>query len=414
MITDASKDTCKEQPEIAVSGSISKLLWVNSSIIEAQVRSDPAAHLSFFPEYFEHGHLLRAFLQSDEMCSSPVDHPHRKMVSIGPQYQAYVPEWNKQGSNPSDNLQTEFELLIETDEEKMMGTCVISMPDIEASQNLCFEDCGSKTKCSCLDKGSVCCVKQHVIEAREKLRENLGQELFEQLGFHEMGEEVSKQWTDDEELTFLEVVLSNRASLGMNFWDHLLVAFPSRKRKDLVSYYFNVFMLRKRGEQNRFDPLNIDSDDDEWQKTETRMSEDDGSVVESPNEDAPTYFQGDILEEWVGDIEDGNEEDACKDGTDVDCRLGTDEVDGGDVDDGSGAYVKISPGDCGGGVDINLSGKIPSNGREDYDIQDDSCTSFEYQRDRVELCGPLDEGVQFCGPLHDGIRATDTSDYSVE
>lgn len=32
---------------------------------------------------------------------------------------------------------------------------------------------------------------------------------------------------------------------------------------EIVSYYFNVFMLRRRTEQNRLDPMNADSDDDE-------------------------------------------------------------------------------------------------------------------------------------------------------
>lgn len=59
--------------------------------------------------------------------------------------------------------------------------------------------------------------------------------------------------------------------------------------RDLVSYYFNVFILRKRAKQNRFDPLNIDSDNDEWQEidddvvaTAAEMTDDEDSVVESP------------------------------------------------------------------------------------------------------------------------------------
>lgn len=427
MFTGVSKETYKERSDVAVSGSISQFLWVNSCISEAEDGSEPAAHLSFFPGYFEHGHHLRALLQSDEMYSSPVDYPPQKPVSIGPQHQAYVPEWDQQSSNSSDHLvksdlQTDLlpvsdlGLMNDMDELRLMGTCVISMPDLEASQNHCFEDDGSKNDCSCLDRGSVCCVKQHIMKAREKLREDIGQELFEELGFYEMGEDIAKQWTEDEEHTFLEVVLSNPASLGKNFWDHLSVAFPSRTHKDLVSYYFNIFMLRKRGEQNRFDPLNIDSDNDEWQKSELQRPEDDeDSVVESPiKEVASACYQEDHLEECHEDTEETDELDACKDGSHVVCRVGMDEEDGGDVDDGSGACMKNSPGDCGGDNETKLLGKIPSDNREDYDIQDDSCTSYEYQRDRVDLCGPLDEGIQFCGSLHEGIQATAVRDCSVE
>ncbi|XP_048327504.2 uncharacterized protein LOC107415952 isoform X1 [Ziziphus jujuba] len=417
LVTDVSKETYKEQPDVAVSGSISQFLLVNSCIAEDEVGSEPVAHLSFFPGYFEHGHHLKALLQSDEMYSSPVDYPPRKPVSIGPEHQACVPEWDQSGSNSSDpsvksDLQTNFLPVLDLgfmndrDEVRMMGTCVIPMPGLEASPNHCFENGGSKNDCSCLDKGSVCCVKQHITEAREKLRENIGQELFEELGFCEMGEDIAKQWTEDEEHTFLEVVLSNPASLGKNFWDHLPVVLPSRTHKELVSYYFNVFMLRKRGEQNRFDPLNIDSDNDEWQKNELQMPEDDeDSVVESPiNEVAPAYYQEDHLEECHGDTEERDELDACKEGAHVVCRVGTDEEDGGDVDDVSGACMKNSPGDCGGDCETKLLCKIPSDNTEDYDIQDDSCTSYEYQRDRVDLCGPLDEGIQ----------ATDVRNCSVE
>ena len=41
--------------------------------------------------------------------------------------------------------------------------------------------------------------------------------------------------------------------------------FPAQSKNELVSYCFNVFMLRKRAEQNWLDPLNADSDDDKWQ-----------------------------------------------------------------------------------------------------------------------------------------------------
>ncbi|KAA8541009.1 hypothetical protein F0562_024853 [Nyssa sinensis] len=103
-----------------------------------------------------------------------------------------------------------------------------------------------------------------------------------------MGEVVVENWSAEEEHLFHEVVFSNPASLKKNFWDHLSMAFPFRTIKEIVSYYFNVFMLRKRAEQNRCDPMNIDSDNDEWQWSDDSgddeigtMEEDEDSVIDS-------------------------------------------------------------------------------------------------------------------------------------
>lgn len=389
MATEVSNETYKElETGASASGSMGKLLWVNSSIFEANVRSESDAHLSLFPEFFGPVNQLRALLHSDKICSSPVNYSPHNLVSIGPEHQAYVPEWGHEGSHTSDNLanlgpQHEGSNALGVDEEKLMGTCVISMPDLEASANFCCEDVGARNICMCADSGSVRCVRQHVTEAREKLREDLGQKLFEELGFYEMGEEVAEKWSEEEEHVFHDVVLSNPASLGKNFWHNLLVAFPSRTHKDLVSYYFNVFMLRKRAEQNRFESLKIDSDDDELQKSEFGMGGDNEEPgVESPtNLDACAYNQEDHLYNGQEHIEDADDIDSFDEGAVVVCK-GINDDHGGDIDDGSGSsHAGNSPGDCGGTSDSLLSSKIPDNNREDYDIQDDSCTSYEYEQD---------------------------------
>ncbi|KAF5480220.1 hypothetical protein F2P56_000985 [Juglans regia] len=209
-------------------------------------------------------------------------------------------------------------------------------------------------------------------------RENLGREIFEELGFGEMGEEVAKKWTLEEERAFHEVVLSKPASLDKNFWDHLLAVFPSRTKKDL----------------NRFDPLKVDSDNDEWLKSELEpLEEDEDSVVESPfDQAAAVYYQEDQIY-FLEDIEVGEEVNDCEDGADiVSCRVGSDEEDEGDIDDISGTHVSNSIGDCRGDVDLELCGKISCSNGED-DVQDDSCTSYESQQDRVDTCGPPDARI---------------------
>lgn len=411
LVTEVSNE--RKVLETSVSGSIPKILWVNESIIGADVRSETAAHFSFFPDFFQSGDQLKALYQSEEIYLSLLNGPSRKLVSVGPEHQAFVPEWGvQQLKNSPDNLEepnprlaisyaSNGGLLVDdVNEEMMMGTCVIPMPDPEASANLCNESGEARCDCTCLDEGSVRCVRQHVKEAREKLKENLGQEIFEELGFGEMGEEVAKRWTLEEEQAFHEVVLSNPASSGKNFWDHLLAVFLSRTKKDLVNYYFNVFMLQKRAEQNRFDPLNIDSDNDEWQKSEPGLlEEDEDSVVESPfDQDASAYYQENHVEDCPEEIEVEEEVDAGKHGADIIIhRVGTDEEDEGDIDDISGTRLSNSFDDCRGDNQLEVYGKIPSYNSEDYDIQDDSCTSFESQRDKVDSCGPADDARESSG-----------------
>ncbi|KAJ9173217.1 hypothetical protein P3X46_016378 [Hevea brasiliensis] len=381
--------------ESGASGCFPHFLWINNGILEAD-------NLSFFPEYFDHGHQLRALLQPDEVFSS-FDYPFWKPVSIGPEHQAFVPEW--EGPNASSNqldksnpqvvlAQSSSPSILVHDgyEERLTGVCVIPMPDLEASVTHCCE--GTKTDCSCLDQGSIECVKQHIMEARQKLRENLGEEIFDGLGFYDMGEDVGKKWTEEEEQLFHDVVLSNPASLGKNFWDHLPAVFPGQTKRELVSYYFNVFMLRRRSEQNRFDLLNIDSDNDEWQRSEAGMTEgDEDSAVESlSGKDASAYYQEDHAEDCNEHIEDEDEDEigASKESADDDVRrVATDEEYEGDIDDISEAYVGISNNACGGDGGFELFKGIPSNEGDDFDIENDSCTSYECQRENVESSGPL-------------------------
>lgn len=179
--------------------------------------------------------------------------PSRKPVPIGPNHQAELPECRPFGGRTEEG-----------ESVKWIKNVVVPRPGTDAS-SLVLEPVHCKAGCDCLDEGSINCVKKHVREAREKLKGAVGADTFRELGLYDMGEEVASRWTEEEEHLFQQVVSSNPASLRRNFWDELPLVFPSKSSKELVSYYFNVFMLRKRAEQNRFDPVNIDSDDDEWQ-----------------------------------------------------------------------------------------------------------------------------------------------------
>ncbi|KAL1539458.1 hypothetical protein AAHA92_28076 [Salvia divinorum] len=208
---------------------------------------------SCFPEYIDINIPRHPLNQIEEPYIDLFNSPPRKEVPLGFDHQAEVPLWDPNASNFCDDYR----------EERLIGTCIIAMPDLNDSK---MEGVGvgcGRTDCCCLDTGSMRCVQQHVNEAREKLRETIGYGNFVDLGFCNMGDEVAYQWTPHDEQVFHDIVYTNPESHGRKFWKHLSVAFPTRTKNELVSYYFNVFVLRRRAVQNRSYLLEIDSDDDE-------------------------------------------------------------------------------------------------------------------------------------------------------
>lgn len=97
---------------------------------------------------------------------------------------------------------------------------------------------------------------------------------------------MAEKWSEEDQHLFQEVVFSNPSSAGKNFWDNLSAVYPSRTKKEIVSYYYNVFMLRRRAEQNRCDPLNIDSDDDEWKESDDEFTISEEDVISEEDEDS--------------------------------------------------------------------------------------------------------------------------------
>ncbi|CAN8305286.1 unnamed protein product [Cochlearia groenlandica] len=215
--------------------------------------------------------------------------PPRKQVPIGLDHQADIPECVKDQLGQASDY----------GEEQVLGKCVIPMPEDETK----VEKVGKgREECICFDKGSIRCVQQHIMEKREDLFETIGYERFMNMGLCEMGEEVANKLSEDEEDLFHEIVYSNPVSLDRDFWKHLKSAFPSRTTKEIVSYYFNVFVLRRRAVQNRSKRLDVDSDDDEWQ-------------VEYDNNDNPFYSDEKTGRSLLRDDKEGEEvnveDDSC-------------------------------------------------------------------------------------------------------
>lgn len=290
--------------------------WATSSATE-DLRSEQPIHLSLFPEYFSPERPIyfsperpiRTLTRYEDIYSILLEHSPRKPVSVGANHQADVPPWGfsrasyvpHASGTVSDSNFTAWNR--DEAEKRLMGTCIIPMPEMELT-SIDQKVGKGRTDCSCVDRESMRCVRQHIMEEREKLLKSIGFEKFTELGFADMGEQVAEKWSAEDEHLFHKVVFNNPASLNRNFWNYLSIVFPSRTKKEIVSYYFNVFMLRKRAEQNRNHLLNADSDNDEWQgNDENEISthdEDDDSVTEYPicQDDCNNNCNDNHLEEY--------------------------------------------------------------------------------------------------------------------
>ncbi|XP_055810758.1 AT-rich interactive domain-containing protein 1-like isoform X2 [Solanum dulcamara] len=174
----------------------------------------------------------------------------RKRIPVGPQFQADIPEW--------------IEEIYESD-SKWLGTGIWPLDKRGKKRTLIDRGPigkGRQDICGCKSRGSYDCVKFHLSEKRRKLKIDLGS-AYCQWKFDSMGEEVALSWSREEERKFQDIVKSNPLSEEKSFWNEIFKFFPNKSRESLVSYYFNVFLLRRRGNQNRTNASNVDSDDDE-------------------------------------------------------------------------------------------------------------------------------------------------------
>ncbi|PPD99247.1 hypothetical protein GOBAR_DD03709 [Gossypium barbadense] len=342
------------------------LSLITSISSEEDVDTGPAAISPISPEYFDFDFPRRTLGPVEDAYSLLLDRSPRKQVQLGPNHQANVPSLGRHIKKDKFVQNCASDTNDIGYEEIMMGTCVIPMPDSDLSANDSGKVGAGRTDCSCLDGGSLRCVRQHVMEAWEKLRKSLGHEKFVKLGFYDMGEDVAYKWSEEEEEIFREVVYSNPASLGKNFWKHFSMVFPSRSKRELVSYYFNVFILQRRAVQNRSSILDSDSDDDEWhgsqQVYEVKASEEDedSSAIESlAAQEGLSNHEGPIAKSFDESRFDPVFEQTNKD-----------------------------------------LGQV-----EDFNVQDDSCMSFEFQPNMVDSHSLIDTKAD----LHDSQMKTDLS-----
>lgn len=361
-------------------GCISNSSWPTSSTSEEDFRSETPIHVPYFSEYYNPERPTRTMAHCADIYSLLLDHPPRKPVPIGPNHQADIPAWGSQCIKITSNHVGTSEIMLgsedivaDENEKALMGTCIIPMPDLGSTSYDDYQVGKGRIDCLCEDGGSITCVRQHIAEAREKLRQSIGLERFVELGFLDMGETVADKWSDGDEQLYHKIVYSNPlSSSSNNFWDILSMMFPSRSKMDIVSYYFNVFMLRRRAEQNRCYPINIDSDNDEWQGSEdfgdneTGMSDDDeDSVVESPAYHDDAHY----IQNREDDFHVYEEDETCKNNETADF------VSGRGIMNISEASSRKLLNSSSSNLSSQLQDNTPWDEKGDQETQDDSCTS---------------------------------------
>ncbi|XP_074366727.1 uncharacterized protein LOC141707453 [Apium graveolens] len=179
----------------------------------------------------------------DSLCNQFV----RMAVPVGHQFQADVPEWCEPSSEVSVN--------VDSGNSRWLGTKVWPIERRDVSSEAVGR--GRPNSCSCASPGSTTCVRHHIFEKKCLLQSDIGP-LFHIWDFDEMGEEVSKSWTVKEQESF-ELIAKRKS----NFIQSAVKSFPLKCKKDITSYYFNVFIPRFMSSQTRslLKEVDIDVDD---------------------------------------------------------------------------------------------------------------------------------------------------------
>ncbi|RDX73748.1 AT-rich interactive domain-containing protein 2, partial [Mucuna pruriens] len=202
----------------------------------------------------------------------------KKQVSVGPRFQAEVPEWTG---------------VVSESDSKWAGTQTWPLKHDSEPATETDLGRGRQEKCSCEFPGTVGCVRLHIAENRMKLKLELGSSFYH-WKFDRMGEEASLQWTTEEGKKFKDIMRSNIPSTNKYFWNNPSKYFPGKTRRNLVNYYFNAFLIQLRSYQNRVTPKNVDSDDDE-----VEFGSFDGFEMEAVNHPGDNFQECSENRQWM-------------------------------------------------------------------------------------------------------------------
>ncbi|GAB2274441.1 hypothetical protein Dimus_009211 [Dionaea muscipula] len=189
------------------------------------------------------------------------------VVPVGRRYQAVLPSCKKADNDDDDDDDSSC------CSRRWLGTRTWPLEDVvvpEFSGETGSGRCDSS--CQCADPGSFSCKRLHTVEEQERLRSELGP-AYESWHFDEMGEQVSRSWTREQQNKFEIIVRQNPPSRDKSFVQPAMESF-SKTRDEVVSYFLNVYLPGKfsKGEM-------VDTDDEA--STATRRGGSGGSSSSS-------------------------------------------------------------------------------------------------------------------------------------
>lgn len=167
-------------------------------------------------------------------------------IPIGPRFQADVSEWS---GPPHKTIPTS---------SKWLGTVIWPTETEDAD----IIGKGRPDTCNCASRGSIMCVKRHITQKSTELQKELGP-AFHKWKFDQMGESVAKLWKQPEQQKLTHLMKKVPLSEGQDFIKPALECFPLKSKKDIVSYYLNVYVPRRMSVQTRSGCVMVDTDDDE-------------------------------------------------------------------------------------------------------------------------------------------------------
>lgn len=215
------------------------------------LNSDETNHISLELDNSKKKHLQTP-RRSPRLLNLIGDHLERIIVPVGPFFQADVPEWTGPCNVKDDSESTRW-----------LGTriwpCEVGKTKINAKD----VGKGRPDSCSCISPGSIECIRRHTLEKRLFLQCDLGTAFFS-WKFDEMGEQISKSWTPEQQKKFESLARTKSSSNGKGFLKHASKCFPYKCPKSIMNYYFNVYIPRRISMQTRLSLKQVDdSDEDE-------------------------------------------------------------------------------------------------------------------------------------------------------
>ncbi|XP_015690132.2 uncharacterized protein LOC107303816 [Oryza brachyantha] len=209
------------------------------------------------PEVFLSVRRVRSIMNIDYTSAS------RKGILIDPILcQASVPEWRN--ALPEKDI-ADYTTDGETSRKLGQVVCPLNMDSMSTSQLS-----ATSSECKCKLPGSKACVGVHIKMATSLLKNQLGEHAFSNCGLEAMGgEQTLKLWTRTDQKKIGKITRVIPRNKRGNFMEIALKKFSSEKpKKDLVNYYYNVFLPRRlasltRAENTNAKDVDTDGDSDE-------------------------------------------------------------------------------------------------------------------------------------------------------